>query len=814
MRQMWKALEEGETPTPTSEQQEELEIIDETPSIYPSNDDYLVDIFKVLVEEKKISLRQFLSDVFESRHRVVQESVKRFYANSGPAFIVETWKSQLESEKAHNKAYDDLGRAAADIVVDGAKRELEELTKTDDLRLPAKNLSPKVVQEFSLNLINKKLESAPLLFKIISNLTSVNPYSIEKAPAIRVTIVSMLVKLCSQKSSYLQMMMGLHLHASGCPKRVINLLAVSGLSVSHMTICTALRSLTRNSLQEVRSQVRKRPWYLLYDNIDMASRKYDQRSNNLDSFDNGTTATIVLGEDIGPDQDQDVLLISICTLIPRQLHSRDVTRFHLVDVLQRHFTTYGCSMDAPSIEPLEVKETKTYPLPALKIDQSTISGNIEILETIMGDTLQLPEEWFTDYTKVIVAGDQLTISRIASLQELRREDRTSFDRMQWAIPVIQLFHLQIVLCGTILRTHYGSFSSPGSLGFIISMLGRKRLGRDTSNFHVADELIRHTFDAMVRRLWEVEFGLNISDMQAYECRLENYGKSDNILGKVCEGVDAVIQKWLRNAHQIAEESGSANANAALFIRDALVYIELGAAIKAGDIGRIQDVLGTITVMFQAGGMKNYAGELLRLTYGIHYGWSAQRRKAILSSLLINTKGKENGWIPADLYQEHNNLLTKVIHTAKGSNMSWETLANSISTNIRLFSKLKSVLESQYNMIPNSTRHSPVSVDEDIIRIVAHLRDYNILGRGSCLGSSHIPITIDLYCEGFEKLVAGRFQNIVKHISERNSTEDMATVLASLAIEDQQVESYIISSTTSTVSFCNLLLSVSYCNLLS
>ncbi|ORY95117.1 hypothetical protein BCR41DRAFT_294660, partial [Lobosporangium transversale] len=84
------------------------------------------------------------------------------------------------------------------------------------------------------------------------------------------TILSMLVKLRSQKSNYLQMMMGLHLHASGCPKRVINLLAAFGISVSHMTICTALKSLTTNSLQEVRLQVRKRPFFLVYDNINIA----------------------------------------------------------------------------------------------------------------------------------------------------------------------------------------------------------------------------------------------------------------------------------------------------------------------------------------------------------------------------------------------------------------------------------------------------------------------------------------------------------------------------------------------------------------
>ncbi|KAI8360988.1 hypothetical protein B0O80DRAFT_493615 [Mortierella sp. GBAus27b] len=101
-------------------------------------------------------------------------------------------------------------------------------------------------------------------------------------------------------------------------------------------------------------------------------------------------------------------------------------------------------------------------------------------------------------------------------------------------------------------------------------------------------------------------------------------------------------------------------------------------------------------MLQAGNAKNYAIELLRLMYGFRYAWSPQRKNAIISSWLVNTSGVEDKWIPADLYQEHNNLLTKSIHSAKGSNMSWNTLSGSISANVRLFSKIASKLESQYD----------------------------------------------------------------------------------------------------------------------
>ncbi|KAF9973412.1 hypothetical protein BGZ75_001192, partial [Mortierella antarctica] len=348
----------------------------------------------------------------------------------------------------------------------------------------------------------------------------------------------------------------------------------------------------------------------------------------------------------------------------------------------------------------------------------------------------------------------------------------------------------MILCGTILRTHYGSVSTPGSLGFIISMLERKRLGQEMSNFHTADELIRHTFDAMVRRMWETEFQLDGNSMDMYQCGLESYGKSQSIddLGdKISKGATAIAEMCDMDAEEFAKERGIANANAILFLRDTIVYIELGAAIKEGDVGRIKDVLERITVMFQAGGTKNYAKELLRLTYGLRHAWSEERTAAIMSSWLINTKGKAGSWIPADLYQEHNNLLTKTIHAAKGSNMSWDVLARSISTNVRLFSKLNSIFDAQYSLNHNNSRHSPVAPHIDIGRIIAHLRNYNILGNGPCLVHIGVPLVKDLFCEGFERLAAGRFEAFVDDLT---SDEDMECVLDDFAMEDEQEKEYI------------------------
>ncbi|KAI8354355.1 hypothetical protein B0O80DRAFT_498363 [Mortierella sp. GBAus27b] len=197
-----------------------------------------------------------------------------------------------------------------------------------------------------------------------------------------------------------------------------------------------------------------------------------------------------------------------------------------------------------------------------------------------------------------------------------------------------------------------------------------------------------------------------------------------------------------NSKKLAEKYRTTTVNAALFLRDMVIYLELCASIKSGDIKRIEEVLRIITLMLQAGGTKNYALELLRLI------------------------GVEDKWIPADLYQEHNNLLTKSIHSAKGSNMSWSTLSGSLSANVRLFSKIASRFESQYDTPFNSSYHSTMSAERDIMEIARSLKMHGILDKNPPLvqDEESIPLVTDMITEGFHKLARGRFDDFIERMN--------------------------------------------------
>ncbi|KAF9275132.1 hypothetical protein BGZ74_004103 [Mortierella antarctica] len=209
--------------------------------------------------------------------------------------------------------------------------------------------------------------------------------------------------------------------------------------------------------------------------------------------------------------------------------------------------------------------------------------------------------------------------------------------------------------------------------------------------------------------------------------------------------------------------------------DMAVYIEFCAAIKAGDVGRIEQVLKRITIMFQAGKHINYGLELLRLSYNIRYKWGTNRKNAIFSSMLMNTQGRKNHFIPSDLYQEHNNLLTKQTHAIVGN--KWSAMSY-ITPNIRLFQGVASKLDKEFSLPKNSTSHKTTTMDSDIEHVMRSLDDHGILGEDlHPVKHQEHPYTmtpaIDLMTEGIIKLVHGGYNKFIQCMEEEKLEEQLA-----------------------------------------
>ncbi|KAF9136516.1 hypothetical protein BGX21_007977, partial [Mortierella sp. AD011] len=113
-----------------------------------------------MFSEKGISLRDFLLGAFKSQHEGVRRSVGAFYRNSGPAVVIDYWKTNLR-----HKNYDvAFTKAAAETVIDRAQAEINKITRDSNLEFPAHAVSCEKVAEFDLDAISRKVETLGPIF--------------------------------------------------------------------------------------------------------------------------------------------------------------------------------------------------------------------------------------------------------------------------------------------------------------------------------------------------------------------------------------------------------------------------------------------------------------------------------------------------------------------------------------------------------------------------------------------------------------------------------------------------------------------------
>lgn len=739
------------------------------------------------IKDENLTLPTFLEELFECDDADVAQWTGVFYESKGAVRVLKIWESKLEGGKWE----EDFVNSAVDVVVNRTLKHLKSNEVRKDWRLPHTEVTGQKVAGFLLDdfrFLHRYAEGAKYLTRFLKGLLEEDIFGQElsnksrgrrrtqKPTSVRGCIAAMLMFMSSQKVNAFQTIMGLFLHCTGCPKRVLEVLSGLGLSVSYSQVQNGLHSLTKDAQNEVKEAVKKFDWYVVYDNLNIANKHHHQRFDKRDTFENGTAATVILfpSDKNQPSTAQPALFRPekerpkpvAALFLPNKSDLevfRQVSRSHVSTAIVRSSPEGSTAVAIPvtPINKLNVIKTALFPLQTMRLDESTIAGNLAVLERITQVGLQLPKEWFADPKNTIVAGDQMTVSRLLTLKIHRFVDTNPYHSLTWVHPTLQLFHLSMNLCGTIFRTHFGSPLFPASLASIVIFLDRKRLSKEKQEFKAADELLRIVFDTMVQSLRE---------------SLRQGGESDEL--SIRKLADIITNSFcgLPSPSLVGLPCTTVNINALIFLRDVAVHIELTEAIKAGDIGRISHLLPIITLMMHGGGNTNYALELLRLLYGIRHLWTDEWATRVLSSMLVNPKGVEGGWMATDMLQENHNYLIKAIFASKGSNMTWEYLRDSISTNIRTFQAISWMFEREVGVGSNSTKHKNPSPASDISKLQGYFRRNGILCKsGQCDQGN---LVIDLQGVGGEKMIGG---SIVRFL-DRQQMENAVDVEETEAFE--------------------------------
>jgi hypothetical protein len=133
------------------------------------------------------------------------------------------------------------------------------------------------------------------------------------------------------------------------------------------------------------------------------------------------------------------------------------------------------------------------------------------------------------------------------------------------------------------------------------------------DYHTLCSFTSQVYFGHVLLFWETITGTSTADLAKSKpsaSTLHNYAVQ-------------IIDKYI-SAAALDHTQGAAGIvlrNLILLIRDLLTFYDLGLAISSGDFGRVEILLGILTMMFTGAGCKNYTSEFLHFIQNLKKVWT-------------------------------------------------------------------------------------------------------------------------------------------------------------------------------------------------
>ncbi|KAG0316903.1 hypothetical protein BG000_004689, partial [Podila horticola] len=329
------------------------------------------------IKDCKLSFGSFVEACLRSDDVAVKSKVDQFYSSQSPTRCLDLWRDEISKKHA-----DSLLTSAVKFVLKYAQPEIEQASHTCNLKFPASSATADAVDLISFRKIEQELaEHAPTSYALLRGLINhKRPSPFESVTPVIPVVASIVIKSWNKQANFLQGVFGLYFYSQGASKSLISVIQKAGLCNSFDWIMEGLDHMSNAHMAKIQSIVldKKQPFMVVYDNINIALRRYNQRIMNQDSFENGTTATVILTSEMPnvertQDPTRHLRASDLHPTAAQDSHLRDTYRYHLGMVLQRRTIS---SARNPFQEPvknrLNVERTMAYPLPSMHIDQSSV----------------------------------------------------------------------------------------------------------------------------------------------------------------------------------------------------------------------------------------------------------------------------------------------------------------------------------------------------------------------------------------------------------------------------------------------------------
>lgn len=490
----------------------------------------------------------------------------------------------------------------------------------------------------------------------------------------------------NRRSNALQSILGIFLQSTHTPQKVIDTLSRIGISISTDSINAAIRSLSAESQNTLRSIGKSLLASYAYDNFDVDLKsQVPQAEKSHESLKHLTSGLLfplehgVTTDDLKCSEElwrQSALnpRAQLSTLAPKrswkdllhihpesrnestpQLSRRDRfnARMFLSDLCEHgplYFQQFRSDISEPeAVEEIPLIKTPITAARAMDVNNSTVSGNIRAVEELLAqggiydpdaDILDNPD--ISQYV-ILVHGDLGTGEHLQSAQLRWSLESTPWNRFQHIIFIPGLFHLKMACADAIWRTFLQPLSAredETSLMHDVTQLRPKETGTYCSKpgFRRTHQLIGHA--GICRRLdcWRA----HVAAMDPSHASLEAFAASEPTLDELKNTANEMALKYVAN-HKLLqmrrkprEQRDMQHENALLLNKYFLLYEELSYSMNRGDIGRVETCIVAWIPILKATGKHKYATHMTNFLINTHLVFPAGL-KCVHSSVVLLIK---------------------------------------------------------------------------------------------------------------------------------------------------------------------------------
>lgn len=316
---------------------------------------------------------------------------------------------------------------------------------------------------------------------------------------------------------------GVFLLTCNTHRDVISILSRVELSIAYNTILASLHLLAADADTTLRGFGKRvessQPEFLiLYDNVNKMQRAWQKSLGHQDELKSGTAATLIRLQGVPPGAlGSEPLLENIkkkgrAGLTVKKLE-KDIEWDHIhgvgVATVMRTWIKHipALSKFRSSVEGLFTTKYSVHPLPCQKseihtmrstdIDESSTVGSKGVLYNLVISQLGIMSFWLARCL-LFVCGE-LSIDRVRKIKLYMAKANPGFERHEWALPLLQLWHLKWNWQKAIIRQHWWPDVGKQTFGLKhdVGLMGREKFNHEKCDFYQAHHILEDRFDAMV-----------------------------------------------------------------------------------------------------------------------------------------------------------------------------------------------------------------------------------------------------------------------------------------------------------------------------